>query len=547
MARRYLVAIAGLALVLHLVGIARTLLPAQDGLKFIRVARDFHHRAWDDVVRSSDQHPLYAACIALAEPPLAYCLGEGPTAWRVAAQLVSAVAAVATLFPLFGFARALFGERPALLATLIYVLLPIPGAVGRDTLSDSLALLVFVSSLRLGEVALRTGRRSAWIGTGLVAGVGYLVRPELLVVPVAVGLTGVLPLVGSAIRTIFDRGRLARMVRMADPTGRPDGRPRLTDLAGLGLSALAIVGCYALVKGEVSEKLAMRTTSGLAPSSPARSTVATMPRGLDDPRWDFSPKEETGKVDPDFVRLKGSVGKTAFRLALHWGEGLAGFAVPVFFLGLLRARTIGGSVVGRRLVAVYAVLFSALVIRHATALGYLSGRHALTLVVATVPWVGAGTWAWVRGFPRRYGMSGPTTRRLATIGLATLIAVGVTFQVRGMHTTRWGHWAAGQWLKEHATPDQTVLDTRGWAAFVRDGRGYDYWHIRQALTDASLAYVVVGEDELTAHSRRAETLRAMLAYAATPAAEFPEREGKHGVAVRVYRFERPDSWEGMRP
>ena len=67
------------------------------------------------------------------------------------------------------------------------------------------------------------------------------------------------------------------------------------------------------------------------------------------------------------------------------------------------------------------------------------------------------------------------------------------------------------------------------------------------MSDASLAYVVVGEDELRAKSRRAETLRALLAYAGEPAAEFPDREGGTGVAVRVYRFRRPDSWEGMRP
>ena len=547
MARRYLVAIAGLALVLHLLGIGRTLLPAQDGLKFIRVAKDFHHRSWDDVVRGSDQHPLYAACIALAEPPVALALGEGPTAWRVAAQLVSALAAVATIIPLFGLARALFGERPALLATLVYVLLPIPGALGHDTLSDGLALFVFATSLRLGEVALRTGRRSAWIGTGLASGVGYLVRPELLIVPMAVGATGVLPLVGSAMRTIFIRSR-SKMVRTADPTKHPVPGPRLPDLAGLGLSALAIVGCYALVKGEVSEKLSLRIGAAMGSSPRAVRTVpAAMPDGLDGRRWDFSPKEETGKGDPEGVRLKGSAGKTSLRLAQQWAEGSGWLMLPFFLWGVTKAGTIEGSRVGRRLIAVYAVLFSALVVRHATTLGYLSGRHALTLVLASVPWVGAGIWAWVRGLPDRYRLGTTGSRRLAIVGLSALIALGVTAQVKAMHPSRWGHWAAGQWLKEHATPDQAVLDTRGWAMFVRGGRGYDYWHVRQALTDASLAYVVVGEDELKARSRRAETLRAMLAYAAEPVAEFPDREGKAGVAVRVYRFRRPDSWEGMRP
>ena len=113
MGRRALFAILALAAVLHTVGIARTLLPAQDGLKFIRVARQFAHRPWTDVVRGSDQHPLYPALIALAQPVVALFAGQGPTSWRLAAQLVASAASVALIFPLFGLIRALFNDRIA--------------------------------------------------------------------------------------------------------------------------------------------------------------------------------------------------------------------------------------------------------------------------------------------------------------------------------------------------------------------------------------------------------------------------------------------------
>ena len=56
MPRRRLVLIAVLAAILHGIGIARSSLPAQDGLKFLRVARQFHEKPWADVVRGSD-HP----------------------------------------------------------------------------------------------------------------------------------------------------------------------------------------------------------------------------------------------------------------------------------------------------------------------------------------------------------------------------------------------------------------------------------------------------------------------------------------------------------
>src|SRR3954471_20641142 len=90
--RRSLLALVLLAATLHTAGIARTLLPAQDGLKFLRIAREFQLRPWADVVRASDQHPLYPALVALGEPAVALVAGDGPDSWRIAAQGVSAIA-----------------------------------------------------------------------------------------------------------------------------------------------------------------------------------------------------------------------------------------------------------------------------------------------------------------------------------------------------------------------------------------------------------------------------------------------------------------------
>src|SRR3954468_4090874 len=82
--RRLLVAIVLLAAALHAIGMARAILPAQDGLKFIRIAREFQRRPWTDVVRGSDQHPLYPALVAVTEPAIAAVAGHGPDTWRVA-------------------------------------------------------------------------------------------------------------------------------------------------------------------------------------------------------------------------------------------------------------------------------------------------------------------------------------------------------------------------------------------------------------------------------------------------------------------------------
>ncbi len=57
----------------------------------------------------------------------------------------------------------------------------------------------------------------------------------------------------------------------------------------------------------------------------------------------------------------------------------------------------------------------------------------------------------------------------------------------------------------------------------------------------------MGLDELDAHSSRARTLQALLAYTATPLKEFPAFPGDRTAGVRLYRFHRPGTWEGLAP
>jgi hypothetical protein len=327
-----------------------------------------------------------------------------------------------------------------------------------------------------------------------------------------------------------------------------------------------MVGGYAMVKGEVSEKLALRRGAAL-PSvhDIARKPRPGLPRGLDDPRWDFSPKEES-----DAPRRSGAFVALG-RVVARWAEAMGWVLAPLAFWGALRVRSSSG----RWLIATYVILFAVVLVRHAMTLGYLSDRHTLTMAVATLPWASAGMLACARrvvssigrvACPRLRGHGiggiGPpehahedvgmppeivSERRWGIVGLAALIVVGAAIQAKPAHASRWGHQAAGRWLIEHSDPSDAILDTRGWAAFLAERPSYDPWHVRQALTDAHLRYIVVGADELGARSRRAATLRALLAFAAEPVAEFPGRRAGGGVAVRVFRFRRPESWEGLRP
>jgi hypothetical protein len=546
--RRCLLAIIGLAAILHGISIARTLLPAQDGLKFIRIARQFRTQPWVDVVRGSDQHPLYPALIAAVEPVVAWFSadGGGPQSWRIAAQMVAAIASLGVLVSLYRITIALFDARIACLAIAIQALLPFPFEVGSDTLSDSLGLWGTLLSLELAIRALRTGDIRVAIGSGLAAGIGYLARPEVILVPLATIATAML-------------SRFAPLCR------ERANRPALV-AAAVSIAAMLPVAAYATVKGGLSEKLAVRMATGLGQvkqaadsrSQPGSETDAhsadsqsRQGQGLDDPRWDFSAKEES-----DHVAIAGW-GEALRRIVGQWWEELCWFFAVMTAWGLVRQDFIRSlcptrqpedkAELPRRLLGVFSLIVVLVLIRHSTLLGYLSGRHTLILVALSCPWAAAGTFVCARGIAVKRGWSPGFSRRA---GVATACVVAMTlvgFQQRLTHPSRWGHWAAGRWLAAHLDPAEAVLDTRGWATFVSGCSGYDYWHVRQALSDSRLSYIVVGIDELEASSDRAKTLNAVLKLAGEPVEDFPAFHGLSEAAVRIYRFHRPSSWEGLVP
>lgn len=119
---------------------------------------------------------------------------------------------------------------------------------------------------------------------------------------------------------------------------RPTIAARPKALLALGLMLLLpamSIGGYFCIKGEVSEKLSIRRALGLGQQVIVNRTVPQqVPRGLDDPRWDFSPKEET-----DHIAIRGV--RQAFKRILgRWWEELAWFFAVMTAWGIARRRAV---------------------------------------------------------------------------------------------------------------------------------------------------------------------------------------------------------------
>ena len=99
------------------------------------------------------------------------------------------IASIGLILPIYAITRSLFDRRIACLAAALAVLLPRAAELGHDTLSDSLGLMCTFLALWLGAIGLRRGDWRFALGVRARGGLGYLARPEVILVPFAIGLT----------------------------------------------------------------------------------------------------------------------------------------------------------------------------------------------------------------------------------------------------------------------------------------------------------------------------------------------------------------------
>jgi 4-amino-4-deoxy-L-arabinose transferase-like glycosyltransferase len=158
--------------------ISTTVIIAKDGVTFIEYAKNLTVSPIRTML-GQNQHPGYSFLILTAHriAKLAY---EGPSfwSWIYSAQIVALIFRLLTIVVLYFVGKEIVGPRFSFLAILILILLPKPAEYGSDALTDW-PHLFFLSA---GFLLLLRGaiNRKSWLFgfAGLLAGLGYLIRPE---------------------------------------------------------------------------------------------------------------------------------------------------------------------------------------------------------------------------------------------------------------------------------------------------------------------------------------------------------------------------------
>jgi hypothetical protein len=509
-----------LGLSIRLWVVSHSQVAARDSIGFIRYALNLESPTMAasrlEVLKQSLHPPGYPVAVLLVSWPVrALSKSTECDAMVRSAQLVSVFSAALLGLPMYFLGRRLFGPVVALLATVLFQVLPVGVQVTSDGLSDGLFLLMAATTLWLGVRALEQPSWPRFLACGMGAGFAYLVRPEGLMLAAAAGLALVFG------RKLASRARWRQVL--------PNG---LALVAG----ALIIAGPYMALIGGITNK---PTGGGLLhgedpdkiwkarPVETGERPFYSLPLGA---WWN----DGINKGESRFLWATQSLFMEWLKSS-HYLPGV----LALFGLWLLRRRLREPAIL---FLVVLVGMHAALLWLMAARVGYVSQRHTLLIVLvgcffaaAAVPavasWLAAGWRAHdVKPTEQRH-LARRTFWWLALSGLLT--ALCLPGAVRSLHGNRLPHKEAGLWLAVNTSPHDQMIDPFKWAEFYagRSTRVEPIWNVH-----AGNLYVVLEPNSPNPHSRLPWLPRAeYLARTGCPVYHWPAEVPVDQAKVVVYR------------
>jgi len=502
---------------IHFWHLRHTEVPARDGIGFIRYAWQLETQDWTKVLRENPHPPLYPMSIlAMSIPVRFFDSGNSAQTMQLSAQLISALAGVLLVIPMFFLGSILFHWQVGFWAALIFQCLPAGSRILSDALTEGIFLLLIMSLLVLIVHALRRNHFLYFGLIGLGSGLAYLARPEGLLLVLATGLV--------------------LLVRQFLP-GRKIPWPRVWACGlALGIIALAVILPYMAVIGQFTNK-----TTGIEILQTGMTNHGGWVAGCGPSHATWLARHAP-RLTPHATGIFATWGPDSREFAFLTRHGwclqslgreiIKGFHYVAWLpaiLGLYWFRQRIRHEAGTWVLLLVLGLHFLLLWRVAYVAGYIAERHSLVFVALGLPFAVAALEViakrldeWNQLYrnkvapslrerpPAAHRLRNPILRWLSlrnmkcacyfskAPSLSMLMALGLAVSglpktLEPLHTNRADFHAAGLWLSQHAGPGEKIMDPFCWAEFYA---GQQFW-TTSYLYDVHTPpqYVVLGGTE----------------------------------------------------
>ncbi len=516
-----LLLLLAIASAVHIWLVVHTAVPARDSIGYARLALNLSDpnagsgtekpRQRIEVVRTAEQPPGYPIAVWATEKVLRFSTDLSlPERALLATQTANGLAAILLVVPLYLIGRILFNRNVGFAAALLFQVLPVPARVTSDGLSEGVYLLAAAVAIFLGVRAARRPGIGICLLCGMATGASYLVRPEGLLIAVAVTLV----FVGAAVTRRWPR----------DAT-----LGRLTAL-GVGIALIAVpymvlIGGFTrqptadYIINPFNEHPAKIWREQPGARAPVGGSVALFAEW-----WDPKIDDGTSRV----VWALRATGKEVVK-ALHYVVA----ALAVFGLIATR-RQLFSPDLGLWVLIILGAMSCGLLLYLATRIGYVSERHTLLFVMISCVFAAAALEPLARVLQSLPGVGRLVWPRFAPQGiLLTIVVAALPFTLKTMHAQREGHKHAGLWLSQHIQEDDWLVDPFTWGEWYA---GRTLYRTVEYKGQPASTYVIVEEGKTSPHSRLPQWEHAKeLKQHGERVYHWPEHVPVERATVHVYR------------
>lgn len=526
-----IVSLLVLGLAIHGWLFAKTTVNARDGLSFTRLALqlespkriatpELQSPTIVDVLKKAEQPPGYPLAMLIiskivrAASPITAEPGNHADAqlgekMLLSGQIANCTAGVLLTIPMFLLGRLIGGRFVGVMGAAFFQVLPVAAHVTSDTLSEGCYLLGLTTSLWLGCRGLRRCGIGNFLAAGGVAGMTYLIRPEGLLVVIAI----------AAVTAWMGISRVWT------------SRQVLGCLTALGVGVALVAAPYMMMIGGLTNK----------PSGKGfmQETLGQERK----PIW-MNDKAGVGAIKGPELFAKwidantvGTAGRVAFAIGAVATETFkSAHYLPILFAGFgifaLRKRfRIDPAIT---LIGMLLFLNTGLLLAFATKIGYVSERHTLPLVMILCPLAAEGLLALAMVLSK-WGMSSIIEPRRDRWLLALAVfVIALPSVLRPLHETRIGFKHAGQYLADVYQVGDIIIDPFSWAEFYA---GPAVTRLIPEPDSSKVLYIVLdGPAGKSPHTRLPKMEMARnIAKAGKPVYHWPDDQPFENAQVVVYK------------
>lgn len=528
-----IVALIVLAIGVHGWLFSRTTVNARDGLSFTRLALQLEKPSRIkssalesptivDVLKRAEQAPGYplamlaiSKIVRAANPVTAESenlknaeLGER---MLLSGQIANCLAAVLLVVPMYLLGRMIGGKFVGFAGAAFFQVLPVAAHVTSDTLSEGCYLLGVSSALWLGCRGLRRSGIGNFLVAGGIAGMTYLVRPEGLLVVLAIG----------AVTAWQGMSKAWSWSRVAGC------------LAALAVGVSLIAGPYMMMNGRITNKPSgtemLKGINGDAPAKLGKFQVGmAQPGPMIFAKW-YNPS------DPNSATM---LGKITFAVTAVAEETLkSSHYAPVLFaiVALIAFRRRLRTDPALALIVTFLAFNAGLLIFFAARIGYVSERHTLPLAMVLCPLAAAGIVPLLLLISRALPLGSVLQPRRDRWLLALAIIVSaLPSAFKPLHETRTGFRYAGKYLAEVYREGDIIVDPFSWAEFYS---GAAVTKLIPEPDSGKVLYTVLdGPSDKSKHVRLPKMeLARSIAKSGKPVYHWPEDRPIEEATVIVYK------------